>query len=302
MPSVSEAVRERKSVDFKASFDGASPGDWCELIKDLVAMANSAGGHILVGVNDDGSLSRDPSVSYVLKIDPAAITDKIAKYTGVQFDGVSVFESKREGSSIAVLEVHASDELLLFEKVGNYQSREGKQKTAFGQGTIYFRHGAKSEPGTANDVRQFLDRRLASLRRQWLSGVRKIVAAPIGSVVTVSPTGVTQSRDPSAVPIRITDDPNAPQYRLVNPDETHPLRQKEVIGEVNREARPSPLLNQHSFRAIRAVHSADAKPEFVHKSKFSSPQYSLSFVEWLKRSIAEDPLFVTKAAELFRIL
>lgn len=302
MPSVSEAVREKKNVDFKASFDSSNPGDWCELIKDLVTMANSAGGHILVGVNDDGSLSRDQSVSNVLKIDPAAITDKIAKYTGVQFDGVSVYEAQREGSPIAVLEIQASGELLLFEKVGNYQSHDGKQKNAFGQGTLYFRHGAKSEPGTANDVRQFLDRRVAAIRREWLSGVRKIVSAPVGSVVTVSPTGVTQSSDPGAVPIRITDDPNAPQYRIINPDETHPLRQKDVIGIVNREAKPSPPLNQHSFRAVRTVHSADAKPEFVHKSKFSSPQYSPGFVDWLKQSIVDDPSFVTRAIELFRFL
>lgn len=32
-------------------------GDWCELIKDIVAMANSGGGRIAIGANDDGTPS-----------------------------------------------------------------------------------------------------------------------------------------------------------------------------------------------------------------------------------------------------
>jgi len=37
------AKRESKYVDFKRKFDPANPGEWCELIKDMVAMANSGG-------------------------------------------------------------------------------------------------------------------------------------------------------------------------------------------------------------------------------------------------------------------
>ena len=40
--------RERKRVDFKSSFNVQSNGEWCELIKDLVAMANSGGGVVVV--------------------------------------------------------------------------------------------------------------------------------------------------------------------------------------------------------------------------------------------------------------
>ena len=89
------AKRESKGVDFKRSFDQDNPGEWCELLKDVVAMANSGGGSILIGVNNDGTPSRDASVARVLEIDPAVITDKIAKYTSVQFDGVSLAEAQR---------------------------------------------------------------------------------------------------------------------------------------------------------------------------------------------------------------
>jgi predicted HTH transcriptional regulator len=44
-----EARRESKYVDFKASADLAVHGDCCELVKDIVAMANAGGGVILLG-------------------------------------------------------------------------------------------------------------------------------------------------------------------------------------------------------------------------------------------------------------
>jgi len=43
------AKRESKYVEFKSQLDLGAPGVWCELIKDIVAFANSGGGVILVG-------------------------------------------------------------------------------------------------------------------------------------------------------------------------------------------------------------------------------------------------------------
>jgi len=52
------AKRESKHLDFKRSFDSDSAADWCEVLKDIAAFANSGGGNILVGVNNDGSPPR----------------------------------------------------------------------------------------------------------------------------------------------------------------------------------------------------------------------------------------------------
>ena len=46
-----------------------------------------------------------------------------------------------------------------------------KQKTAFSAGTVYFRHGAKSEPGTSEDLRASLERELDRIRSSWLDGI-----------------------------------------------------------------------------------------------------------------------------------
>ncbi len=42
-----QATGESQRLDFKRQVDPASPADWCELIKDIVAIANSGGGTIV---------------------------------------------------------------------------------------------------------------------------------------------------------------------------------------------------------------------------------------------------------------
>src|SRR5437870_12078012 len=88
------AKRESKYVEFKEQFDPNSAGAWCELVKDIVAIANSGGGVIVVGLTSRGVLSRQ-DVVHVLELDPATFTDKIARYTGTQFDGTEIMECTR---------------------------------------------------------------------------------------------------------------------------------------------------------------------------------------------------------------
>ena len=228
------ANRESKTVDFKVKFHPDLPSDWCELIKDIVAMANSGGGTILIGVGNDGTATGDAAALKVLEIDPAVVTDKIAKYTGVQFDAFTMAKAKRAGKQIAVITIGATELPLVFEKPGTYSINARQQKTAFGVGSLYVRHGAKSAPATSGDIARLMERYVQRVRKQWLSGVRKVVAAPTGSTVSVLPPGVIQSSSPTATPIRITTNPAAPEYQLIDPDKTHPWRQKELLEEVNK--------------------------------------------------------------------
>lgn len=66
---------ESATVDFKLSFDPKSKGEWCELIKDIVAMSNSGGGSIVVGVDDDGNPSTNSDIAPLLAVDPADVTN-----------------------------------------------------------------------------------------------------------------------------------------------------------------------------------------------------------------------------------
>jgi hypothetical protein len=57
MTSLEDALvlpHETASADFKSSFDPSSGAEWMEILKDIVAMANSGGGLITVGLDDHG--------------------------------------------------------------------------------------------------------------------------------------------------------------------------------------------------------------------------------------------------------
>lgn len=290
--------RESKYVDFKSSFDPSSSGEWCELLKDIVAMANSGGGVIVVGLDNKGEPSGG-DVTDVLNLDHATIVDKIRKYTGQGFGDVEIHEAEKKGQTVAIIEVSAVEIPMIFQNVGTYQVGPKKQRTAFSRGSIYFRHGAKSEPGTSDDLRDVVERNLETIRKEWLEGVRKVVKAPPGSTVTVFKGDVRESRSPDAAPIRLVDDPDAPGYRLIDHDTTYPYRQKEVIEAVNGMLPAGVDINTYDILAVRRVHGIDEDQRFSHHPKFGRPQYSEAFVTWLVENHKKDPNFFVKARETY---
>ena len=292
---VNKAKRESKYIEFKEKFDINSSQDWCEIIKDIVAIANSGGGAIIFGVNNHGKAS-EYDVSSILDLDPAKITDKIAKYTNQQFSEFEIEEFKRDGKKIAVLIIFGVSLPMIFTRPGTYNIDGGRQKTVFSKGTIYFRHGAKSEPGDSNDLSRVIEERLEEIRKSWLSGVRKVVSAPIGHVVQVLPPDVKMSIRSDAIPMRITNNKEAPAYKLETPDSTYPYRQKEVIENVNKKLRGKKIVNQYDILCVRRVYGInELRPDFYYKPKYGGPQYSEEFVDWLVESYENDPSFFDTA-------
>jgi hypothetical protein len=291
------AQRESRTLDFKERFDPGELCEWLELIKDFVAMANSGGGLVLIGVCNNGTPS-GADVQPVLDLDPAKIADKIESYTHVHFADFQISEVQRAGSPVAVIAIGPSSEApIVFTRAGTY-TEPGKKypKTAFAMGTVYFRHGAKSEPGTTADLRAALDRRVDSLREQWKEGMRQVVEAPEGAMFAVVEA---VAADPTGPPVRIrlTNDPDAPAYGLLRPDQTHPHRQTELLKELNKRLPTGVRVTTHDFLSARRAHgiSAASHPEFAHQPRYGSQQYSDQFVDWLYDQWKADHAFFEKA-------
>ena len=181
---------ETAAIDFKAAFDPGSNQDWCEVIKDIVAIANSGGGVIIVGRNDDGSPNQC-ELAKVMALDPADVANKVERYTGCLYSDVRVVERTTLGQNVACLVLGGVHVPMVFTKPGTYPVSSSQQKTAFSQGAVYFRHGAKSEPGTSDDLREFVEREVARRRSEWLENVRKVVEAPSGATVVIVPRWMT---------------------------------------------------------------------------------------------------------------
>ncbi|MGZ8831512.1 MAG: RNA-binding domain-containing protein [Thermoanaerobaculia bacterium] len=280
------ARRQSRGIEFKRSFDAASDRDWCNLIKDIVALANSGGGVILFGVDKSGAPD-GTEVSPLLNIDPATISDRIHAVTGAHFEDFQIVEADKDAHRLALLLVGEADAPMVFSRSG---------MCGFAEGTLYFRHGSKSEPATTQDVEEALNRRVNALRRSWLTAVRRVTAPAGGGVVL--PPEIRDSDSPDATPIRIVEDARAPAFRLVDYDKTHPFRQKEVLAALHARV-PSVPINQFDLLSVRHVHNTDAVAEYSHKPVFGTRQYSRKFIDWLVGQVERDPGFFTRAREQY---
>jgi hypothetical protein len=154
----------------------------------------------------------------------------------------------------------------------------------------YFRHGARSVPATRDDLRKFMEQRLAAVRRKLLLDIRRVITAPEGSEVVAIERAENELGEQV---IRITTDPHAPLYRAVDFDVTHPYRQKELIAEANSRLPEERAINAYEFLAVRRTNEID--PDFVHRPRFGTNQYSQAFVDWLVERIERDPEFIERA-------
>lgn len=271
---------ERDDVDFKSSFDSTSNRDWLELIKDIAAFANSGGGYILIGLNDDGTPA-GTDVSGILAVDPADLENRLFKYYGQHFSGVEIIETQKEGNEVCAIRISSIRIPIVFSRVGETELPDGKKKTTFALGTVYFRHGTKSEPGTTDDLRRFLERELEFTRKSWLDGIAKVVEAPAGSRFAVLPPEGSPTGPAGSIPMQLTNDPEAPAYYAVPLDQTHPHRQKEVVKEVNSRLATRKTINMHDIICIRRVYKVQNNIGFCYTQNFASSRYSQQFVDWI---------------------
>jgi hypothetical protein len=225
------ASRESKHIEFKSSFDKNMGEHWCELVKDIAAIANSGGGVIIVGVNNRGE-PVEADLSGMLELDPADVVNKVDRYTGTHSIEVEIREAKKNRKEVFCFIIEAARIPIVFTKPGTYDIGDGKQKTAFGVGTVYFRHGAKSEPGNSDDIRMVIERQLDNIRKSWVKGVRKVVQAPQGAqIIAVGPRRLS-SKSSGVRAVRIVDDPNAPAFRLTRTrSDSHGVLLHEELSE-----------------------------------------------------------------------
>ena len=239
---------ESDSLDFKESFNNNNL-EWFELIKDIVAMTNSGGGFLIFGINDDGALS-GKDVNTVLSIDPADITNKIFSFTGTNFSNFKIIECSKDNTGLALISIGSNNVPIVFTKPGNYQAENGRQKNVFSVGSVYFRHGAKSEPCTSDDLRSFLEREINRTKDSWLKGIRQVVEAPEGANILVI-SNSNEENSGKSNSYQLVDDISAPTLRLDEKDifELYPFGYSQLMEELKN--RYSNFVANREFHKIR---------------------------------------------------
>lgn len=300
------ARRESKYLDFKSEWDLASAGAWCEVVKDIVAFANSGGGVIVFGAQNDGS-SSGIELTPLRDLDVAVITNKISSYTNYQFSELELLEVERDGVKFIAMLISDADVPIVFVKPGSYNVGDGKQKTAFSQGTVYFRHGAKSEPGNRDDLLAWRDRSLEKIREAWLGNIKKVVETPADHAVTVVSTpmiggGTVGVGGFGAMTATVSAGPGAIKIVPQNAEEIWPYRQKDLLKEVNRSLESGEKINGFDVLCVnRRIDVLKKHPEFAYKShSLSSPQYSQDYAKWIVSQYRKDKEFFVDCRERYR--
>lgn len=297
-----QAKRESQSIESKGRFDPTSAREWCEILKDLVAISNSGGGAIIAGLHSDGIPSQD-DISEVIAIDPASISDQVLRYTRIQFSSFEIFEDTKDGWPILILKIDASVVPMVFTKPGTYEidgTKRQQQRTAFSQGQVYFRHGAKSEPGNSEALGRVIERNLKNTKKAWLDGVKKVTAAPNGSIFSITPRDIQENPSSDSFRVRVVDDPDAPGFRPVSPDESHPYRQSELIDLAKLSVPDGTPLNSYEFFMAKELYRIHENEDFCYRHKYGSPQYSDACLQWFFDNLSNEPGFFKNARDAYR--
>lgn len=166
---------ERPKLDFKSAYDDASKKDTVGVVKDIVAMANTEGGFIVLGAENDGRACGLASTQ-ADAVDDAKIASRLSSYLGASVE-IHVSHHKLDGLALVVITVPRGHQLLVFEKDGQHSKPAHAE---FRAGDVFVRHSSKSERWYQEDVRRITQRIVAREREVWLRTVLPDIQKALG--------------------------------------------------------------------------------------------------------------------------
>lgn len=210
--------RETAELDFKWTIDMARKSAFPELAKDLFAMANNGGGHILFGFQEDKKTGAITPIGLPpeFHVDQADLQGKFNAFTTEQVTlHYREFERTIDGSKrrFALLHVPAPTCVLAPRVEGKYAYDGGRERVVFRAGDVLVRHGTRSELATPDDVKAIERRaKMTGYRMSLLSGQPEEIQEQLTSdlfEVTRLPTHVwsaaLKSREVAFEVLRQTD-------------------------------------------------------------------------------------------------
>lgn len=180
--------RESAKLDYKESFD---PSDSChrfQLTKHIVAMANTVGGYIVIGVEDDGTpVGLAPAEAN--RIDEATIRSQVS---GSIVPSISIFVDSNvdwNGIRFVIITVLPHKERILVLTSDGQCHDGGRQYHVFREGDVFVRHGSASERWNQEDADFLLDRASLRQKEEWREEFREDFQAVLGLTARSSDVG-----------------------------------------------------------------------------------------------------------------
>lgn len=182
-----EYAEEDDRVDYKQTIDPTSEKKILDITKDISAFANTYGGYLVFGVNDNEKkvvgLSR--AVADTIK-DVNFLQQKINRHLEPNIISLRAKEFKVDRKSIVLVYIPQSVGIThMINKDGNFPHPSGKQKQLLFKGTFYVRRSAGNHLGDSRDLVDLIERRIDQFRDALLEKVAKVVKSPASSDVFI---------------------------------------------------------------------------------------------------------------------
>jgi hypothetical protein len=186
---VSELIAYREEddrLDYKQTIDISSDKQWYGITKDISAFANTFGGYLLFGIDNNANIvgvARD--VADIIK-DASKIQQKINRTLEPHISNIRSKEY-RYGSNvvIAVFIPQSRGVTHLISKQAKYEQPSGDTKIALNAGTFYVRRSAANHLGDSRDFDAVVERRIDSFRDSLIEKVARVVKSPENSDVFI---------------------------------------------------------------------------------------------------------------------
>ncbi|WP_127817683.1 hypothetical protein [Microbacterium sp. CPCC 204701] len=216
---------EQEALDFKATLDFSNPKHQVEHVKDLLAlMSLPAGGYIVVGVRNDGSLATDQPEIVEAHFDQAVLHAKVAGYVDGRLDlrsAVHVLTADDGSRRVAIIYAGPPPDLfpLVIRRSGEYTRDSGGQEVVFRVGQILVREGTATvalaprhwsvllsryteqvKAEARKDVDALVSRVVALLEQSESGGTAAPTPIDLGmnlSTFTIAANAITESRSAS---------------------------------------------------------------------------------------------------------
>lgn len=154
--------RETAELDFKLTLDIRKDSDFAEIAKDIFAMSNYGGGHLVFGYKESKTGSFDPvGLPDDFHVDQATLQEKFNSF-GNEPISLEYIETEKvidgEKRRFAIVYVPPSPTVLKPIKYATYRDKTGREKKAFSRDEVVIRRGTQSVHATLNEIK-FIERR-----------------------------------------------------------------------------------------------------------------------------------------------
>jgi hypothetical protein len=252
------AVVEGPDFEEKSVFDWL-PKDKLETVKNVVAMANTDGGTILLkAIKCDASY-----------LDSARLDDLVNKYIEPRFHGIQSEVSDKGECRIFVEQ--STTRPHLFVAPGSHQDGKGRTRTVFYPGQVFVRHGSKTDPAGGEDVERMLRGAIGEVVRQ------------LGAAIQ----GFSGEINDAGIPVALGAE-GLFQVSMKNPNDVFPYTAKTLGKKLGKN-------QSWVAKAVRKLGML-TKPEFCWAITGASVtpiayKYNEAAYEILRRRIDEEPDF-----------